>query len=86
MLLPLQAAGVLPHTQHLLTQHPLCPPPPPPPPPGVSQALDLACHMLASPGDTILVEAPTYFLAKGIFESARWGAGVGGWGGGGLGA
>ncbi|GAX76082.1 hypothetical protein CEUSTIGMA_g3525.t1 [Chlamydomonas eustigma] len=35
---------------------------------GVSHGLDLVCGCLAKPGDIILVEQPTYFLAKRIFE------------------
>lgn len=34
---------------------------------GNSQGLDLVCTMLASPGDVVIVEEPTYFLARGIF-------------------
>ncbi|UCF98049.1 MAG: PLP-dependent aminotransferase family protein [Spirochaetaceae bacterium] len=34
---------------------------------GVSQALDLLCTVYTKPGDTILVEEPTYFLALRIF-------------------
>ncbi|HCY83843.1 MAG TPA: PLP-dependent aminotransferase family protein [Desulfobacteraceae bacterium] len=34
---------------------------------GNSQALDLLCTLLTRPGDTVLVEAPTYFLALRIF-------------------
>jgi DNA-binding transcriptional MocR family regulator len=34
---------------------------------GASQALDLVCTLFARPGDTILVEEPTYFLARKIF-------------------
>jgi DNA-binding transcriptional MocR family regulator len=34
---------------------------------GVSQALDMVCTLFAQPGDTILVEEPTYFLALRIF-------------------
>ncbi|MCG8617468.1 MAG: PLP-dependent aminotransferase family protein [Desulfobacterales bacterium] len=35
---------------------------------GNSQALDLLCTLLTRPGDTVLVEASTYFLALRIFE------------------
>ena len=35
---------------------------------GVSHGLDVAIRRLSNPGDTILVEAPTYFLASGIFQ------------------
>ncbi len=35
---------------------------------GNSQALDLVCTLYTRPGDTILVEAPTYFLALRIFS------------------
>ena len=35
---------------------------------GVSQALDLICSLLTRPGDTIIVEEPTYFLALRIFK------------------
>ncbi|WP_135229950.1 PLP-dependent aminotransferase family protein [Deinococcus fonticola] len=38
---------------------------------GVSQALDLICAMLTEPGDTIIVEDPTYFFASGIFRNHR---------------
>jgi len=34
---------------------------------GASQALDLICTLFTRPGDTVLVEEPTYFLALGIF-------------------
>lgn len=34
---------------------------------GNSQALDLICTCFAKPGDTVLVEAPSYFLALRIF-------------------
>jgi hypothetical protein len=37
---------------------------------GNSHALSMACHALASPGDVILVENPTYYLAHGIFADA----------------
>ncbi|WIA33240.1 hypothetical protein OEZ86_006382 [Tetradesmus obliquus] len=37
---------------------------------GVSHGLDLACRLLASPGDAVLVEAPTYFLAGDILRQA----------------
>ena len=36
---------------------------------GVSQALDLVCAMFTRPGDVILVEDPTYFLALDIFRN-----------------
>lgn len=35
---------------------------------GASQALDLVCTLFAKPGDTVLVEAPSYFLALKIFK------------------
>ncbi len=35
---------------------------------GASQALDLVCTLFARPGDTVLVEAPSYFLALKIFK------------------
>ncbi|MFO8064761.1 MAG: PLP-dependent aminotransferase family protein [Spirochaetia bacterium] len=35
---------------------------------GVSQALDLLCSLFTQPGDLVLVEEPTYFLALRIFE------------------
>jgi len=35
---------------------------------GVSHGLDLACRHLGRPGQTVLVECPTYFLAGPIFE------------------
>ena len=34
---------------------------------GNSQALDLVCTVFTSPGDVVVVEEPTYFLARGIF-------------------
>ncbi len=34
---------------------------------GISSGLDLLCTLLTQPGDTILVEEPTYFLALRIF-------------------
>lgn len=34
---------------------------------GNSQGLDLVCTVLARPGDVVIVEEPTYFLARGIF-------------------
>lgn len=37
---------------------------------GVSHGLDLACRQLAAPGDEVLVEAPTYFLAGRILQQA----------------
>lgn len=38
---------------------------------GVSQALDLICTLLTRPGDTIIVEEPSYFLALRIFRDHR---------------
>ena len=35
---------------------------------GISQALDLICTLLTRPGDTIIVEEPSYFLALRIFR------------------
>ncbi|MFP4205216.1 MAG: PLP-dependent aminotransferase family protein [Spirochaetaceae bacterium] len=35
---------------------------------GVSQALDLLCSLFTRPGDLVLAEEPTYFLALRIFE------------------
>jgi DNA-binding transcriptional MocR family regulator len=35
---------------------------------GNSQALDLICTRFTTPGDTIFVEAPTYFLALDVFR------------------
>ena len=35
---------------------------------GISQALDLVCTRFTKPGDTIFVEAPTYFLALDVFR------------------
>ncbi len=35
---------------------------------GNSQALDFVCSMFSKPGDTILVEEPSYFLAAKIFR------------------
>jgi 2-aminoadipate transaminase len=35
---------------------------------GASQALDLVCTCFTKPGDTILVEEPTYFLALEVFR------------------
>lgn len=37
---------------------------------GVSHGLDLAVRHLARPGDAVLVEAPTYFLAGAIIRQA----------------
>lgn len=37
---------------------------------GVSHGLDLACRQLGCPGDQILVEQPTYFLAGSILRQA----------------
>jgi DNA-binding transcriptional MocR family regulator len=34
---------------------------------GASQAIDLICSLCSRPGDAILVEEPTYFLARKIF-------------------
>lgn len=36
---------------------------------GASQAIDLACRLHCAPGDVVLVEEPTYFLALNIFAS-----------------
>lgn len=36
---------------------------------GASQALDLVCTVLSEPGDVVLVEEPTYFLALRVFAS-----------------
>jgi 2-aminoadipate transaminase len=38
---------------------------------GASQALDLFCTVYTEPGDTVLVEEPTYFLALRIFQDHR---------------
>ncbi len=38
---------------------------------GASQALDLICTLYTQPGDVILVEEPTYFLALRIFADHR---------------
>lgn len=38
---------------------------------GNSQTIDIACSMYASPGDSVLVEELTYFLALDIFKSQR---------------
>lgn len=38
---------------------------------GVSQGLDLFCSYFTSPGDTIVVEDPTYFLSLKIFRDYR---------------
>lgn len=35
---------------------------------GVSHGIDLCCRQLASPGDVILVERPTYFLLQPIID------------------
>jgi hypothetical protein len=40
-------------------------------PAGVSHGLDLVCRHLAAPGDTLLLEQPTYFLAQTIFNQNR---------------
>nr|WP_255216119.1 PLP-dependent aminotransferase family protein [Pseudenhygromyxa sp. WMMC2535] len=37
---------------------------------GISSALSLACEVFARPGGLVVCEDPTYFLARGIFESA----------------
>lgn len=37
---------------------------------GVSHGLDLACRHLSSPGDHIIVEQPTYFLAGSILKQS----------------
>lgn len=36
---------------------------------GVSHGLDLACGVLSQPGEAVLIEAPSYYLAVGIFRS-----------------
>lgn len=38
---------------------------------GASQGLDLICTLFTKPGDTVLVEDPTYFLALRIFSDHR---------------
>ena len=38
---------------------------------GASQALDLLCTLFTRPGDTVLVEDPSYFLALRIFADHR---------------
>jgi DNA-binding transcriptional MocR family regulator len=38
---------------------------------GISHSLDLICSTVTSPGDTVVVEAPTYFLAHRIFEDHK---------------
>jgi DNA-binding transcriptional MocR family regulator len=38
---------------------------------GASQAIDLICTLFSQAGDTILVEEPTYFLARKIFADHR---------------
>ena len=38
---------------------------------GLSQGLDLLCTLYTTPGDTILVESPTYHLALRIFRDHR---------------
>jgi DNA-binding transcriptional MocR family regulator len=38
---------------------------------GASQALDMICSLFSKAGDTILVEEPTYFLARKIFADHR---------------
>jgi 2-aminoadipate transaminase len=35
---------------------------------GTSQALDFVCHRFARPGDTVLVEEPSYYLAFQVFR------------------
>ena len=35
---------------------------------GISQGLDLLCTLLTRPGDAVLVDSPTYFLALRIFR------------------
>ena len=35
---------------------------------GTSQAIDLCCGVLTQPGDTVIVEDPTYFFAFGMFR------------------
>jgi len=35
---------------------------------GVSHGLDIACGALCKPGDTVLMEEPSYFLVKQIFD------------------
>ncbi len=36
---------------------------------GASSALDLLCTLYTSPGDAVLVEEPTYYLALRIFRT-----------------
>ena len=49
---------------------------------GVSHGLDLACAALTRPGDVVVVELPTYFLAADVFADRGLAAvGVGGGGG-----
>lgn len=36
---------------------------------GVSHGLDMLCSTQTSPGDVVLMEKPTYFLAAGVFRS-----------------
>jgi len=38
---------------------------------GVSHGLDMLCVAQTTPGDVVLVEQPTYFLAAGIFRTHR---------------
>ena len=38
---------------------------------GVSHGLDLACAALTRPGDVVVVELPTYFLAADVFADPR---------------
>ena len=36
---------------------------------GVSHGIELVCRALTSPGDVVLMEQPSYFLARGILDS-----------------
>jgi DNA-binding transcriptional MocR family regulator len=38
---------------------------------GISQALDMICTLHTRPGDTVIVEEPSYFLALRIFEDHK---------------
>ena len=38
---------------------------------GNSQALEMLCTMLTKPGDVVIVEEPTYFLAFQMFRRSR---------------
>ena len=38
---------------------------------GASHALDVACAALTQPGDTVVVETPTYFLAEDVFRDRK---------------